>query len=338
MNQRNRSNTLIPRRQFLRLAAGAAALPAVSRIARAQAYPARPITMTVPFAAGGGGDLYGRVFASRLSELLGQQVIVENVPGTGGMIGAARVARAAPDGYSLLLASAGTHAYSQSIYKKPLYKAATDFAPVALLAEQPLVLITRKDFPANNLQEFTAYAKANHAKMQYGSDAGVGSANHLACLLLNSAVGVNVTHVPYRGGALPDLMAGRIDYLCPLVSPNITPHVAKGAVKAIAILSRNRTAILPDIRSAREQGLPDLEGNTWFAFFLPKGTPAPIVQRLHDATVSAMDSREVQEKLKGLGGELVAPERRSPEYLQKFVVSEVDRWATTIKAAGVVAD
>jgi tripartite-type tricarboxylate transporter receptor subunit TctC len=328
-------NVKLPRRKFLYLAAGGASLPAISRFASAQTYPTRPITMVVPFPAGGGGDLYGRVFAARLSELLGQQVVVENVPGTGGMVGAARVARAAPDGYTLLLASAGTHAYSQSIYKAPLYNAATDFAPVALLAEQPLVLITRKDLPANKLQEFIAYAKANQAKMQYGSDAGVGSANHLVCLLLNSAIGINVTHVPYRGGALPDLMAGRIDYLCPLVSPNITPHVANGAVKALTILSRKRTPILSNVPSAREQGLTDFEGNTWFAFFLPKGTPAPIVQRLHGATVSAMDSPVVQEKLTQLGAELVAPEHRSPEYLQRFVVSEIEKWKTTIKAAGV---
>jgi len=294
--------------------------------------------MVVPFPAGGGGDLYGRVFAARLSELLGQQVVVENVPGTGGMVGAARVARAAPDGYNFLLASAGTHAYSQSIYKNPHYNAATEFTSIALLAEQPLVLITRKELPANTLQEFIAYAKANQTKMQYGSDAGVGSANHLVCLLLNSAIGVNVTHVPYRGGALPDLMAGRLDYLCPLVSPNITPHVANGTVKALTILSRNRTAILPNVPSAREQGLSDFDGNTWFAFFLPKGTPAPIVQRLHDATVSAMDSHTVQEKFKELGAELVIPERRSPEYLQRFVVSEIDKWAATIKAAGVIVE
>jgi tripartite-type tricarboxylate transporter receptor subunit TctC len=294
--------------------------------------------MMVPFPVGGGGDLYGRIFANRLSELLHQSVVVENVPGTGGMVGAARVARAAPDGYTLLLASSGSHAYSQSLYKTPLYNAATDFAPVALLAEQPLVLITRKDLPASDLPSFISYARANQSRMQYGSDAGVGSANHMVCLLLNSRIGVNVTHVPYRGGALPDLLAGRIDYLCSLVSPNITPHVASNAVKAIAVLSKKRTPVLQNIPSASEHGLADFDGNTWFAFFLPKGTPAPIVQRLNTAAQDAMMTPSVQAKLGELGAELVAPERRSPAYLQQFVVSEIEKWAALIKAAGVTAE
>ena len=166
----------------------AVSLPIVSLPAIAQTWPSRPITMMVPFPVGGGGDLYGRIFANRLSELLGQSVVVENVPGTGGMVGAARVARAAPDGYTFLLASSGSHAYSQSLYKNPLYNAAIDFAPVALLAEQPLVLITRKDLPVSDLPSFTSYAKANQSRMQYGSDAGVGSANHMICLLLNSRI------------------------------------------------------------------------------------------------------------------------------------------------------
>ena len=314
------------------------ALSLVATPAHAQEWPVRPVTMMVPFPAGGGGDVYGRVFAAHLSELLGQPVIVENLPGTGGMVGAARVARAAPDGYTLLLASAGTHAYSQSIYKAPLYNAATDFTPVALLAEQPLVLITRKDLPANNLQEFTAFARSNQSKMHYGSDAGVGSANHLVCLLLNSTIGVKITHVPYRGGALPDLLTGRIDYYCPLVAPHITPHVASGAVKAMAILSKSRTSVLPDTPSAFEQGLADFEGNTWFAFFLPKGTPDAIVQKLHRATVAAMSRTTLQAKLNELGAQLVAPERRSPEYLKRFVASEIEKWAATIKSAGVVAE
>jgi tripartite-type tricarboxylate transporter receptor subunit TctC len=294
--------------------------------------------MMVPFPVGGGGDLYGRIFANRLSELLGQSVVVENVPGTGGMVGAARVARAAPDGYTFLLASSGSHAYSQSLYKNPLYNAAIDFAPVALLAEQPLVLITRKDLPVSDLPSFTSYAKANQSRMQYGSDAGVGSANHMICLLLNSRIGVKVTHVPYRGGALPDLLAGRIDYLCSLVSPNITPHIASNAVKAIAVLSKKRTPVLQSTPSASEQGLPDFEGNTWFAFFLPKGTPAAIVHKFHSATRDSMITPSVQAKLGELGAELVAPERRSPDYLQQFVVSEIEKWAVLIKAAGVTAE
>lgn len=304
----------------------------------AEDWPTRQITMVVPFPAGGGSDFYGRVFAARLAELLGQPVVVENVPGSGGVIGAARVARAPADGYSVLLGSAGTHAISQSVYKTPPYNSAIDFEPVALLAEQPLALIARKDLPANNLQEFIAYAKTNQAKMQYGSDSGVGSSNHLVCVLLNNAIGVNVTLVPYRGNALQDLLAGRIDYLCPNVSPGIISQVESQSVKAIAVLSKARSPVLPNLASAHEQGLTDFVGETWQAFFFPKGTPAPIVKRLHDAVIAAMETPSVQQQVKNAGGAIVASERRSPEYLRKFVESEIARWAGAIKASGVSVD
>src|SRR5215470_4043834 len=185
--------------------------------AAAQDWPTRPLTMVAPAAAGSANDVVARILTPRLSELLGQQVIVENLGGAGGMTGAARVARAAPDGYQFVFGNVGTHAASQTLYEKPLYNAAIDFAPVALVAEQPIVLIARRDYPANNLQDFVAYAKANQAKMQYGS-AGVGSAVHLACALLNAAIGVEITHLPYRGGnpAMQDLIAGRTDYQCAL--------------------------------------------------------------------------------------------------------------------------
>src|SRR5256886_15246592 len=186
------------RRQFLHLAAGAAALPALPHVARAQAYPTRPITMIVPFAAGGAFDVIARVLTPRLSEILHQQVIVENVGAAAGIVGTNRVAHAVPDGYTVLLGTVGTHAYNPALYKKLPYNPAADFAPVGLVAEQPLVLIARKDFPPNTLPEFIAYAKANAAKLQYGS-AGVGSTTHLACALLNAAAGIEVTHVPYRG-------------------------------------------------------------------------------------------------------------------------------------------
>ena len=184
--------------------------------ALSQEWPTRPVTMVVPFAAGGPADTVGRILAPGLSELLGQQVIIENVGGSGGMTGSSRVAKAAPDGYQFVLGNVGTHAANQTFYKTPLYNAATDFAPVMLIAQTPLVLLARKDLPANNLKEFIAYAKVNQASMQYGSG-GAGSASHLACVLLNAAIGINVTHVPYRGAApaMQDLIAGRIDYQCP---------------------------------------------------------------------------------------------------------------------------
>ena len=204
--------------------------------ATADEYPSRPITMIVPFAAGGPTDVVGRLVAERLSDILGQQVIVENVGGAGGMTGAQRVAQAAPDGYQVLLGTVGTQAYNQTLYKKPLYNANSDFAPVVLIAEQPLVLVVQKDLPADSLKQFAAYVKANAAKLSFGSG-GSGSATHLGCVLLNSAIGVNVQHVPYRGSApaMQDLIAGRINYLCDAVSTAL-PQIKAGAVRPIAVL------------------------------------------------------------------------------------------------------
>jgi tripartite-type tricarboxylate transporter receptor subunit TctC len=271
--------------------------------------------MVIPLAAGGGSDGLIRVFTPRLGELLGQQVIVENAGGAGGMIGAARVAKAPPDGYQVLLGTSGTQALNQSIYEKPLYNAATDFTSVALIFEVPQVLITRKDFHAANLQEFIA---------------------HLACALLNSAIGVNVTHVPYRGGgpAMQDLIAGRIDYQCALA--NIAkPQIEAFQAKPIALLSVDRSPTLPDVATAHEQGLTDFEAAAWNGIFLPKETPPAIVEKLHGAIIATLETPAVAERLKQLGATVVAPERRSSTYLQKFVVGEIDKWAAIIKAANI---
>ena len=306
--------------------------------ASAQDWPTRPVTMVIAFPAGGDTDIFARIFAPRLSELLGQPVIVENVVGEGVMGGAYRVAKAAPDGYQFMMGHLGTHAQYQSIYKNPLYNAATDFAPVALLVEQPQVLVTRRDFPANDLAEFVAYAKANQATMQYGSG-GANSPTNLNCLLFNTAIGVNVTHVPYRGSgpALQDLIAGRIDYMCAGLA-SVKLLIEGNRVKAVTILAKSRSPVLPNLPSAHEQGLTDFETTIWFAFFLPKGTPPPIVQKLNDATVKAMNTSSVRQRLKELGASVVAPDRRSPEYLQKFVVSEIEKWAPTIRRANVRVD
>ena len=307
-----------------------------TRPAAAENWPARPLTMVVPFAAGGGTDVLGRILGRRLSEILGQQVIIENVGGAGGMVGSARVAKAAPDGYQFVLGSRAD-AINQTLYKNPLYNLATDLAPVALIADQPTLLVARNDLPVGNLVEFIAYARANQATMQMAS-AGAGSTGHLDCMLLNATIGIKVTHVPYRGGgpAMQDLIAGRIDYICTL-SATARQQIEGKLIKAVAILSRDRSAMLPGLASAREQGL-DFEASTWFGFFLPKGTPAPIVQKLNEATVAAIDTPSVQEQLKEVGAVAVAPERRSPGYLQKFVLSEIDKNASPIKAAGLAID
>jgi tripartite-type tricarboxylate transporter receptor subunit TctC len=324
-------------RKLLLAVAFAATLAGVGSAA-AQNWPTRPVTMVVPVAAGSGIDVSGRILASRLSEILGRQVIVENVGGAGGMTGASRVAHAPPDGYQFVLGTSGEFGINQTLYKKPLYNAVTDFAPVALITTVPLLLVARKDLPASNLSEFIAYSKANQGKMQYGSP-GAGNPGHLACALLNAAIGVNVTHVPYRGGgpAMQDLIAGRIDYQCPATAIAI-PQIESNMIKAIAILTHDRSPNLPALASAHEQGLTNFEGSNWHAFFLPKGTPAPIIRKLHDATVAAMETPSVQERLKEHGVTVVAPERRSPEYLQKFVESEIKKWAAVIRAAGVIVD
>jgi tripartite-type tricarboxylate transporter receptor subunit TctC len=254
-----------------RICTGCGLLLALVGAALAQSYPAKPLTMIIPFAAGGPTDVLGRVMAQRMSEILGQQVVVENVGGAGGMTGSKRVADAAPDGYTFVFGTVGTHAQGQSLYKTPLYNSINDFTPVALIAEVPIVLIARKDLPVNNLAEFIAYAKTNQSKMQYGS-AGAGSATHLGCVLLNYLIGVEITHVPYRGTgpAMQDLQGGRIDYLCEIIS-TAKPQIDGGTVKGIAIMTKERSKALPDVPTALEQGLPNLEAYTWNAIFLPKG-------------------------------------------------------------------
>jgi len=322
-----------------RLAAAAlAVLMTLTGAVAAEQWPTRPVTMVIPFAAGGPTDVLGRVVAQRLGEILGQQVVVENIGGAGGMTGVQRVAQASPDGYQMVLGTVGTHAQNQSLYKRPLYNAVTDFAPVALIADVPLVLIARKDLPAGTLPEFIAYAKANQAKMTFGS-AGSGSATHLGCVLLNTSMGTDITHVPYRGTgpAMQDLAAGRIDFLCEVISTAL-PQIKGGTVKGIATLTKTRSPVLPDLATAQEQGLAGFEAYTWNALFLPRGTPDDIVKRLHEAMLAVMETPTVKTRLESFGAALVTPERRSSEYLAGFVKAEIEKWAAPIKASGVSAD
>jgi tripartite-type tricarboxylate transporter receptor subunit TctC len=305
---------------------------------RAQDWPNRNITMVVPFPAGGPIDVVARILAPPMSEALGQQIIIENVGGAGGSTGSLRVAKAVPDGYQFLLGNSGTHTYSQLLSRKPPYDAAADFAPVAVFVENSKVLTTRKDFPAETLQEFIAYAKTNQAKMQFGS-AGAGSATHMTCVLLNSAIGLEVTHVPYRGTgpAMQDMMGGRIDYICDVVSTAL-PLIRGGSIKPIAMLSPTRNHVLPDLPTAQEQGLAGFDADAWNAFFLPRGTPEPIVQRLAKATSDALDLPWVRERMQELGLNIPPPERRTPDYLAKLVPREVEKWAAPVKASGVATD
>ena len=312
-----------------------AVIAATTGTATAQNWPTRPVTLVVPFAAGSASDTVARILGARLSEVLGQQVIIENVGGAGGMTGAQRVALASPDGYQVLLGTVGTQAYNQTLYKKPLYNAVDDFTPVALIAEQPLVLVVPKDFPADSLKTFTPYVKANSAKLSFGSG-GSGSATHLGCVLLNTAIGANVQHVPYRGSApaMQDLIAGRINYLCDAVSSAL-PQIKSGTVKPLAILAHHRSAVLPDVPTAQEQGLAGFEANNWIGLFLPRKTPEPIVRQLHDAAVKAMNVPALRARMEAIGTDLVSAERTDSAYLKRFVSSEIEKWAVPIKASGV---
>ena len=309
---------------------------ALSLTAQAQDWPSKPITMMISFTAGSSIDVAGRIVAARMAELLGQSIVIENVGGAGGMVGAARVAKGAADGYQILFGNSATQTYSQSLYKAPLYNAATEFAAVALIAETPPVLIARNNLPVTNLKDFMAYTKANQAKMYYGS-AGGGSASHLACVLFNATIGANgVTHVPYRGGpqAMADLIGGRIDYWCPLAASAV-PQIEGKAVKAIAMMSKQRLGLLPALPSAHEQGLANFDASSWYGIFAPRATPAPTMQKLHAATVAALNTPAVQQRMREVGADVVSPDRRSPEYLQKFVEDDIKMWAGIVKAAGI---
>ena len=328
---------MVSRRPVAALAVISALVSAFAAPALAQDWPTRPVSMVIPFAAGGPLDAIGRILAPRLSEILGQQVVVENITGAGGMIGSNRVAKSA-DSHTFLLGHTGTIAYNQSLYKRPAYNSVAEFAPVSLTTEGSYVLITRRDLPPNNLAEFIAYAKANQAKLQYGSG-GPGSNSHIACVMLNMAIGTSVTHVPYRGSgpAMQDLMGGRIDFTCEPITTALAQIQAK-TVKPIATLSPVRSPVLPQIATAHEQGLSDFDVDTWNAFLLPKGAPHTIALRLSKAASETIDTPSVRQRLEALGQRIVAPERRGPDYLARLIPREIERWAAPIKASGVVVD
>jgi tripartite-type tricarboxylate transporter receptor subunit TctC len=314
----------------------AAATLFFSGAAGAQDYPNRPVNMVVAAAAGGPIDVFARIMAERMTPALGQRVVIENVGGGGGTVGGLRVVRAAPDGYTTLLGTIATHANPQFLTDKPPYDPVADFTPVGLIAEIPLILIVRKDFPANTFEEFVAYAKANQAKMNYGS-AGLGSAAHLGCVMLDRAMGTNITHVAYRGTgpAMQDLVGGRIDFLCE-IAVTAVQNIKSGTVKGLANLSNLRSPVLPDLPTAVEKGLPSVQAYTWTAVFAPKGTPEPAVAKLNAATVAAMNGPGLREQLDSLAATLVTPERRSAAYLAGFVKSEFAKWGDAIRAGGAI--
>ena len=319
-------------------AAIAAVLAALTASAHAQEWPTRTITLIVPFAPGGGIDASARLQALVLGEILGQTIVVENVGAAAGTIGSTRVAKATPDGYTFLVGNSGTHSYSQSLYKKKPYDSSEDFEPVGMVTGSPRLLVARKGLPVNNLKELTAHMKANQATMQYSS-AGVGSGTHLPCALLNFTLGVNITNVPYRGEgpALQDVIADRIDYMCTTIQSGAV-QAKQGTVKGIAVMAPRRAAIVPDIATTGEQGLAGVEATVWNGFFFPKGTPKPIVDKMHKAIETMIARPDIRQKLEALGLEILPPEQRTPAYHAKFLKEDIERWGKVIKAAGISVD
>jgi tripartite-type tricarboxylate transporter receptor subunit TctC len=291
----------------------------------------------VPFAAGGPTDILGRLIAQYISPLLGQQVVVEDTTGAGGTIGAARVARAAPDGYTMVLGNLGTHAASLGIYRSLPYDPRKDFEPVILVASTPMVLVTRKTLPVHTLSDVVAYAKANKGKSTIGS-AGVGSISHLTLLLFNHLSGADLIHVPYRGlsEASNDLIGGQIDMLFDQVV-TATPHILNGSENAIVVTIPTRAASIPNVPSATEAGLPGLQTVAWTALFVPKGTAKPIINRINALIQRALEDPAVAKRLTEIGADIPPPEQRTPEALGRLVSAEVDKWVPLIKAAGVAA-
>jgi tripartite-type tricarboxylate transporter receptor subunit TctC len=301
--------------------------------AQAQDYPAKTVTVIVPFAAGGPADVTGRIVADIFSRHLGQQFVVENVGGAGGTVGSLRAARAAADGYTLISGHMGTHAGAPFFYPSLGYDPQKDFEPVGLIAEQPELLTVRKDIPVNNLKEFIAYAKANESKLNMGH-AGVGSVSYIGCLLLNSAIGIKPTLVPFTGTApvMNAILAGQIDYDCdPILGP--LPHVRAGTVKALAIASKKRSPLLPDVPTSYEQGLPEFDCAPFYAVFAPKGTPKAVIDKLADALNKGLNEEAVQNRLAALGAAIAEPDRRGPKALAALVKREVDRLGPILKAA-----
>src|SRR5262245_55554681 len=325
----------LPRRQFLYLAAGAAALPALSRIARAQAYPARPITVIVPFAAGGSSDVIARIVGEHMSRTLGQQLINENIVGAGGTTGTVRAMRANPDGYTIEMGHMGTHAVSVAFNPNLPYKPDVDFAPIGLVIEQPMLIVARKDFPPDNLQELVRYVRANADRLNM-AHAGIGSNSFNFGLMLNSVIGARPTLVPFTGTgpASNALVGGQVDYMLNAI-PEVGQLIQAGRIKAYATGGPQRSPVVPDVPTAKEAGLPEFQAMPWWALFAPKGIPQPVLDRLTDALDRALDDETVRRRLAEIGCDVPDKAQRGQAPLAALVKSEIARWTPIMKAANV---
>jgi tripartite-type tricarboxylate transporter receptor subunit TctC len=298
------------------------------------AYPERPITMIVPFAAGGPTDVTARIVGEHMSRTLGQQIVIENVAGAGGTTGISRAAASTADGYTIMMGHMGTHGAAPAVYPNLKYNPTRDFEAVGLAAGTPILIVAKKDFPAKDLKAFVAHVKANGPKLNE-AHAGVGSVSHTTCTLLHSILGVQPNRVAYRGTgpALNDLVAGQVDYMCDQIV-NLTPQIQGGTIKAYAIATAERNPALPNVPTTKEAGLPEFQVSAWNAIFGPKGTPKDVVAKLNDALVKALDDANTRKRLLELGGDVPDRPGRSPEALSKLVQNEVARWATVFKQMG----
>jgi len=324
-----------PSRPLLAALAVAAALTMPAMAVAQGPFPSRPLTLIVPFAAGGPTDVVARIAAEAMSRDLGQPIVIENVAGAGGTTGALRGARAEPDGHTILLGQLGTHALSVALYPRLAYDPIADFAPVGLVASAPQVLLVRKNLPVSTLGEFADYARANGSRLNNGH-AGVGATSHVACLLFNAMVMANPASVAYRGTApaLNDLVSGQIDYLCDQVT-NVVGQASAGTVRPLAVMAPRRSPVLPDVPTSAEAGMPDLQAVVWNGIFLPRGTPPERVERLVAALNRALDDDGTRRRLADIGAEVPDPPERGPSAFGALVRSEVERWRPLLRAAGV---
>jgi tripartite-type tricarboxylate transporter receptor subunit TctC len=326
-----------PARLHSALAIGVAALIALSCGAVAQTYPARPITMVVPFASGGPVDTYARILSERMRVSLGQPVIIENHPGAGGSVGVGRVARSAPDGYTMVIGIWSTHVANGAVYALP-YDVLNDFEPVALHASSPQVIVARKSLPADDLNGLIAWLRANPDKATAGT-AGAGSPQHVFGTFFQRVTGTRFQFAAYRSGAqaMLDLLGGQIDLMIDSQTVSL-PQVRDGKVKAFAVTNKHRSAVAPEIPTADEAGLPGFHFSVWNATWVPRGTPKDIVGRLNAAIVEALADETVRARLAELGQEIFPRDRQTPEALHAFQKAEIERWWPLIKAAGIKAE
>jgi tripartite-type tricarboxylate transporter receptor subunit TctC len=324
--------TTLKRRSAVAVLGAAAMLFAAPALA--QEYPNRPITMIVPFAAGGPTDVVARLVSEQMSKTLGQPIIIENVVGAGGTTGSTRAARAANDGYTVIMGHVGTHAASVSLYPKLAYDPRTDFEPIALINGAAIAVAAKKDLPPKDFKEFVAYLKANEAKLNQ-AHAGVGAVSYITCELLNGIIGIKPVGVPFQGTgpAMNALVGGQVDYMCDQIT-NVVPQVNGGTIKAYAVATPERSASLPNVPTSSEGGLPNYQASAWNALFAPKGTPKAIVDKLNAAAAKALDDEKVIARMKELGNDVPKKEQRTADHLGKLVKEEVDKWGKFLKPIG----